>query len=486
MIKMLHTLALALVLFAAPAHAQQAGVSGWWHARVENGGDSADLYIGFVTENGQPATRMSMPAARLHGVGFGPYEVADGVARIPGTNWTFNIDDSGNALDAQLPELAPGKILRARFTRSEAPPALAQVTASEQAPSPVWTANVGAEVWAGLVHNRQRNLLYVVAANGEVSAFNARTGARVWMRGLGVGAHATPTLHRGRLYVPTDDALVALNAANGAELWRAPFGPQRSERLPINDPNSQWDHYSASAAIDGDLIVVGARDGCMHALALRTGASRWRTCIDALITSTPAIRGDRVYFGGFDGAAYAVSRADGRQVWKRETGQAIPRDAVIAGDAILFGGRNFDLMALDLATGEPRWQHHFWFSWVDAPQTVRDGVIYSGASDGMHVQAFDLNGARLWASPSPGWTWGGVAVGDASLYVGAAGAERYFAPRAGGLMAMDRQSGALRWLMPVTQPEGAFVYGFAAQPAIAGRRVFAADLTGAIYAFDDN
>ena len=46
-------------------------------------------------------------------------------------------------------------------------------------------------------------------------------------------------------------------------------------------------------------------------------------------------------------------------------------------------------------------------------------------------------------------------------------------------------SRAVRWLLPAARPAEPQVYGFAAAPAVAGRRVFAADLTGKIYAFDD-
>jgi hypothetical protein len=51
-------------------------------------------------------------------------------------------------------------------------------------------------------------------------------------------------------------------------------------------------------------------------------------------------------------------------------------------------------------------------------------------------------------------------------------------------MAIDRQDGAHKWMFPVTRPEGTHTYGFAAAPVIAGRRVFTADLTGRVYAFD--
>lgn len=65
------------------------------------------------------------------------------------------------------------------------------------------------------------------------------------------------------------------------------------------------------------------------------------------------------------------------------------------------------------------------------------------------------------------------------------GARQYFAPRSGALVAIARRTGALRWKIRAEIAEGAHEYGFAAAPAAAGTRLFAADLAGRVYAFDD-
>jgi outer membrane protein assembly factor BamB len=287
--------------------------------------------------------------------------------------------------------------------------------------------------------------------------------------------------------VATDAALFALDPGDGHQIWTAPFGAPRAPRLPMSDPNSAWDHYSSSAAVDGSFIAIAARDGCVYALHTANGAQRWRTCVDdGVLTSTPAITRDAVFFGGFDGGAYALSRATGAVRWRRDLGGAIPRDAVIAEDVVLFGSRSYELYALHLYTGEPDWVRYFWFSWIDSPPIVAEDVLYVGASDALAVQAFSTQtGRRLWAAPVPGWSWARPAVGLGTLYAAVAGGP-YLAERTGGLAAIDRRDGALRWLFEAPRPADANeVYGFAAEPAAAPHAVFAADLSGMVYAFPD-
>ena len=63
---------------------------------------------------------------------------------------------------------------------------------------------------------------------------------------------------------------------------------------------------------------------------------------------------------------------------------------VVAGDRVLVGSRSYDLIALDAATGKELWKHYYWFSWIESPPVVRDGVIYTGSSDATNVYAINL------------------------------------------------------------------------------------------------
>ena len=99
------------------------------------------------------------------------------------------------------------------------------------------------------------------------------------------------------------------------------------------------------------------------------------------MTATPALHGDLVIFAAYDGKVQAVSAQRWRGAWTYDAKLGIAGDVVVSGDRVLVGSRSYDLIALDAATGKELWKHYYWFSWIESPPVVRDGVIYTGSSD---------------------------------------------------------------------------------------------------------
>jgi len=378
---------------------------GWWRTEIVRGQQKADFFLRFgVDADGAPVSHMGVPILRMYEVPVGTYAATDSTLSLPGLSWELSITEDGTVLEGFMPaSLVGDQETAARFERADAPEPPVFVGASEP-PATAWTTHVGAEVWAGLVYDPSRGLLYLGADDGRVWAFHGRTGEVNWSKDLGAPIRATPTLYDGWLYIATDKALHALEARTGKEAWSAAFGEPLQPRLATTEPKARWDHYSSSAVVDGDLIVVGARDGCIHALERTSGAQRWDACTEDIVTSTPAITEHAVFFGGFDGSAYALSRKDGSELWRHDAGAPIPRDAILTGDGVvLFGSRSSYLIALESTTGELAWKHYFWSSWVDSLPVLRDGVIYVGGSDLLAVLALDAaTGTELWSSPTPG------------------------------------------------------------------------------------
>lgn len=475
----------AILLMALPASAET-DVSGWWRADIAYLNETEPFYFWFgANEEGAPRVRFSVPVARMHEVRGGAYEVVGDEVRLTNLGLTLHLAENGQVIEGVMPStFVAQEAVPVRFTRVAAgPDAPAPIAPQGAAPEPAWTVSLGAPIWAGIAVDRRR-ALFVAGDDGRVTALSQSAGARLWQAELGAPIRATPTLRGRRLYVASDAALVALDTRTGREVWRTLFGAERAPRLDIRQEGAKWDHYSSSVTVDDRLAVVGSRDGCVHAFDTRDGAERWRTCTEDLVTATPVLTRDAVYYAGYDGRAYAVARRDGRELWRYETGQAIPRDVVLAGDNVIVGSRTYDLFAINARTGARAWQRHVWYSWIDSPPVLADGRLYVGMSDAVNVFAFDAaTGARVWAAPVPGWTWPRVAVGADTVFAGVLGGA-YSAPRSGGLAAIDRGSGALLWLRAAEPAEGGEVYGFAAGPAVAGARVFAADLNGQVYAFD--
>jgi outer membrane protein assembly factor BamB len=167
---------------------------------------------------------------------------------------------------------------------------------------------------------------------------------------------------------------------------------------------------------------------------------------------------------------------------------AVTTDLGLAAGRIIAGSRSYDLSGLTLRAGVPAWTRYFWFSWVESSPAVAGPQIYIGSSDACSVYSFDARtGAKRWQSRVPGWSWPRPAIGNRAIYAGVIGTtEAYVGVRKGGLAALDRRTGRLKWIFSSSPPaESGSWYGFAASPLARRGMVFAADLRGDVYAFSD-
>ena len=97
------------------------------------------------------------------------------------------------------------------------------------------------------------------------------------------------------------------------------------------------------------------------------------------------------------------------------------------------------------------------------------------------------DGKLRWKAAVPGWAWPRTAVNDRLVIAGTSGSGAYPGFRAGALVALDRATGAVRW-MQIDPPSQAVIdarqyWGYVAAPLIAGPTVYAADLAGRVSAY---
>jgi len=116
-------------------------------------------------------------------------------------------------------------------------------------------------------------------------------------------------------------------------------------------------------------------------------------------------------------------------------------------------------------------------------------VLYTGSSDATNLYAYNLaDGSLRWKTPIPGYSWQRIAMTNDLLITGSLGRGAYPASRNGALYALDRATGAIRW-MYLDPPSGEAAnknWGFAASPVLGEGVVYAADFNGRVYAFELN
>lgn len=249
-----------------------------------------------------------------------------------------------------------------------------------------------------------------------VTAFNLRTGAKVWESGWdgamtvpsfaaanGSWFKSTPALGSGGLVVlGMRDELVCLDPATGEQRWKVDLAERFSARRP---------KFGAvcSPLIDGDAVYVMGGGGTLR-LALADGSTVWRTLADegddddafsspmiatiagarqlvvqtrtrlcgvALLDGavlwevpiqafrnmnilTPTVVGDRVFTAAHSGRGqcFDVDRTDGvwsvAERWNQKT-QAYMSSPVADAETIYVHSRAGRLTALDVESGAIRW-----------------------------------------------------------------------------------------------------------------------------------
>jgi outer membrane protein assembly factor BamB len=214
------------------------------------------------------------------------------------------------------------------------------------------------------------------AGQPTIKALDTRTGRRVWEATTGA-APQTPALADGAVYLgaassvsAASGALVALNAATGAHLWRsADIGGS-----PVN------------VVVTGGVVCASVLPSSLRSasfgLGARTGRPLWHATFPAVVLAgTDGI----LFFFTFNiGASlsYTVQARHaqtGALAWKR----TFPGQSAVAADrgVLYLGSGDRTLRALDAATGRPVWTHL-----LGAPASA----LATGASA---VYALDARGA---------------------------------------------------------------------------------------------
>lgn len=483
-----------VLLLCATAQAQSvtslnfSDLAGWWSADPEFAGEQSRVVLHLLEEQGKPTARLSI-------VAIGGYDFPLGTVTVTGDSidsrpfsFPLRYDAARDVLTGHLPKDAvPVYRIPVEFHRSAPYPQPAPPQWQGPRPAVRWSVDTGSPAWAGLERDADSGLLYVGNDGGMLYAIDAG-GAVRWTFAAGKAIKARPAAIGDSVYVSSDAGLLhRLDKLTGAEHWRATVDAGSPARIPTSQENSRWDRYGSSVVADSRRVYYASRDKHLYALDIETGKQVWRAPADDLMTATPAICRDSVLFADFAGKVRAVNASDGSLRWTYDAKLPVAGDLVVAEDRVLVGSRTYELIALDAATGTERWKHYYWFSWIESPPVVRDGVVYTGSSDATQVFAIDLADGRLrWKTPVPGWAWARTAVSNDLVVAGTAGVGRYPGTRSGSLVALDRRTGALRWIYLdppsqeiVTAQKG---WGFGASPLIAGDMVYAVDLNGKVLA----
>lgn len=468
---------------ADPAPAATDPIEGRWTGTIAppQGGTAEFGLEFFRTKRGNLAFRMNFPDALTFATPFMiPVETAgDGnYAITPAFAVKLHRDGdnlSGTFGAAQLP-LA----LHRGGTWTPRPPA----PAYPAAPKPRWSFPLGAGTWAPPVV--ADGVVYVGTSAGQFHAVNAADG-----RGLWTWCGENPI--DGRAVVSGDSVyvvdaktnLIALNRTDGSPRWTAALHDAQLAGKPVAD-NPTFNHRAAFPLVVDGVIYCGSSDGGLYAIDAASGAKLWRHDAKAPIFSGIGRHGaDMLTFGTMDGSVVLLDRRTRQETFRARTAGGVVTVPLVVGDKVIAGSRDYVLYGFNLADGSVAWRFSYWFSWIESTPVLRDGLIYVGASDYSRVSAIDpATGRAKWQTPVHGMNWGTPLVTDDAVFTGTA-AQNIFGTviaHTGGIVALDRATGTVKWQLRATPaPENGFG-GYAGSLALADDQIIAAGFDGQLIA----
>jgi eukaryotic-like serine/threonine-protein kinase len=245
-------------------------------------------------------------------------------------------------------------------------------------------AATGATLWIGT----QQPLFFVDSAAGggrlvfasalyqPLVAYDAETGAIVWTSSVCVDVRASPTFVDGVLYVASfDGTLNALDPATGVPIWSAP---------------GKCCVYDQAPAVDDGRVFQMRTDHTLTAYDANDGTQLWSKA--AFAVGTIAAAHGTLFYNEYPNVV-ALDEATGAQLWATPVVTAATTGAPAVADGLVFVTQS-NLVALNAAAGAVVWTAPATSGWGPV---VANGVVYTSSLNG-EWDAFDeRNGSLLWS-----------------------------------------------------------------------------------------
>lgn len=213
---------------------------------------------------------------------------------------------------------------------------------------------------------------------GRVSAFDTRSGERLWRAPVETSVAGAPAIDDERVYaadlgstVPTGDATgdryaYAFDRESGEELWRT---------LLTGEP---WASVSDAVVVGDGLVYVSAGPGGLYALDAETGEIVGTKPIGP-VQASPALADGVLYVATLSDGIYALDAPTGDTVWH----ESFPRTyaaPIVVGDRLYVLGHEGRIAAFE-RDGTLAWDRTI-LGTFRAPPLVDHRTVYVAATSG--------------------------------------------------------------------------------------------------------
>jgi outer membrane protein assembly factor BamB len=263
----------------------------------------------------------------------------------------------------------------------------------------VWTAKLGGGselLRIALSPAGAAGRVFAASSDGNVTAFDAETGKRLWRSELKRRLSAGPGVGNDRVAVASSDGhLICLAADDGRQIWQVDVAGESIARPLIRDDSvvvftidgrlsarslfnggERWTleqtlppltlRGAAPPIVVGTTVIAGFDNGRLIASSLTDGTTRWeamlspptgRSDLERLsdVDGTLAAVGQDVYASAYQGRLAALAVESGQMLWTREISTHIGLTADL--EYVYATSETGELVALRRNDGSELWRH---------------------------------------------------------------------------------------------------------------------------------
>ncbi len=332
-----------------------------------------------------------------YGPGVAAFDIAEGREL-----WSFPAEPNARVGFYAAPSVGEGRIILGDygapgsfFSPGVVVTLYALAADGSGSPGILWSNNSVARDRIVAAPLQVEDTVFVGTADNYVLAIDATNGAELWRFEAEHSIWAQPVYQDGVLYVVSlDKTLYALDAATGDLQWDLSFGGSI-----INKP-----------AVGPDLLYLGTFDNKLHAVDVASGAERWSVDTGGWAWSGPTLADGVVYAADLAGNLYAVDAESGDVIWRQEeTGLGeVQASPVVVDDLVIFAAadnsgdeetRQGTLLALNAQDGSEVWRERTPARIFTTPVVANDAlVVVMNATNGL-VFVYDLESGRQVGAP---------------------------------------------------------------------------------------
>ena len=185
-------------------------------------------------------------------------------------------------------------------------------------------------------------------------ALDAASGKVLWRAPVETPIHSAPTTNGGRVFsITVENQVVTHACTTGKQLWT--YSGASTPTILLG---------GAAPAVDGGVVIAPFTNGELAALKVDTGSPLWNETVVAVrrteaaaslpdIAARPAIDRGRVYAVGQSGILVAIDLRTGQRVWDAPVAGVY--EPWIAGDFLFAITLDSELACIDVRNGKILW-----------------------------------------------------------------------------------------------------------------------------------